>query len=124
MRSQLSVFAEDIPDIKDINFSDVLNYLRGLSPGMKSLISEVIRVAKLIVVCPATNATSERSFSALRRAKSYLQSTMKQLRLNNIMILHVHKDRTDDLNLAEVANEFVSVKEQRKAVFGNFVPAV
>ena len=49
---------------------------------------------------------------------------MKQLRLNNIMILHVHKDRTDDLNLAEVANEFVSVKEQRKAVFGNFVPAV
>ena len=40
------------------------------------------------------------------------------------MILHVHKDRTDDLNLAEVANEFVSVKEQRKAVFGNFVPAV
>ena len=124
LRSQLSIFSEDIPDIKDINFSDVLNYLRGLSPGMKSLISEVIRVAKLIVVCPATNATSERSFSALRRAKSYLQSTMKQLRLNNIMILHVHKDRTDDLNLAEVANEFVSVKEQRKAVFGNFVPAV
>ena len=91
---------------------------------MKRLISEVIRVAKLIVVLPATNATSERSFSALRRAKSYLQSTMKQLRLNNIMILHVHKDRTDDLNLAEVANEFVSVKEQRKAVFGNFVSAV
>ena len=49
---------------------------------------------------------------------------MKQLRLNNIMILHLHKDRTDDLNLTEVANEFVSVKEQRKAVFGNFVPAV
>ena len=124
LRSQLSIFAEDIPDIKDINFSDVLNYLRGLGPGMKRLISEVIRVAKLIVVCPATNATSERSFSALRRAKSYLQSTMKQLRLNNIMILHLHKDRTDDLNLTEVANEFVSVKEQRKAVFGNFVPAV
>ena len=91
---------------------------------MKRLISEVIRVAKLIVVCPATNATSERSFSALRRAKSYLQSTMNQLRLNNIMMLHVHKDRTDNLNLLEVANEFFSVKEQRKAVFGNYVPTV
>ena len=33
-------------------------------------------------------------------------------------------EKLDDLNLAEVANEFVSVKEQRKAVFGNFVPAV
>ena len=28
------------------------------------------------------------------------------------MILHVHKDRTDDLNLTEVANEFVSVKKK------------
>ena len=44
--------------------------------------------------------------------------------MNNIMMLHAHKERTDDLNLTEVANEFVSVKEQRKALFGNFVPAV
>ena len=71
-------------------------------------------------MCPATNATSERSFSALRRAKSYLQSTMKQERLNNIMMLHVHKDRTDSLDLREVANEFVSYREQRKTVFGKF----
>ncbi len=31
---------------------------------------------------PATNASSERSFSALRRVKSYLRSTMLQERLN------------------------------------------
>ena len=31
----------------------------------------------------ATNATSERSFSALQRVKTYLRSTTKQERLNH-----------------------------------------
>ena len=74
------------------------------------------------MVCRATNATSERSFSALRRAKSYLQSTMKQLRLNNIMMLHVHKTRTDSLDLVEVANEFVSFRDVRNSTFGTSGP--
>ena len=37
-------------------------------------------------------------------------------RLNHlkIMILHVHKDRTDALALVDVANDFVGEKENRK----------
>ena len=91
----------------ELTFSDIVSYLKSLSPGMKSLMSEVIRLTKLVLVSAATNSTSERSFSAMRRAKSYLQSTMLQSRLNNIMMLHVHKDRTDKLNLIDVANDFV-----------------
>ena len=87
---------------------------------MKSLMSEVIRLAKLVLVLAATNATSERSFSAMRRAKSYLQSTMLQVRLNNIMILHVHKDHTDNLNLVDVANDFVFGSDHRMQLFGRF----
>ena len=40
---------------------------------------------------PATNSTSERSFSALTCVKSYLRSTMKQEQLNYLMLQHVHK---------------------------------
>ena len=58
---------------------------------------------------PASNAMSERSFSTLRRVKTYLRSTMRQDRLNYLMILHVHKERTDALDLKEVANEFVGL---------------
>lgn len=99
---------------------DTLKYLRSVHIGMRQLMSEVFRVAQLIMVCPATNATSERSFSALRRAKSYLQSTMMQSRLNSILLLHVHKDRTDSLDLIEVANEFVSLRDVRKSTFDTF----
>ena len=66
--------------------------------------SEECVIFCIILVMPATNAVSERSFGALRRVKSYLRSTMTQRRLNNIMVLHAHKDHTDQLLLIEVGN--------------------
>ena len=77
-------------------------------------------LAKLIIVMPATNSSSERSFSAMRRVKSYLRSTMSQERLNNLMILHVHQDYTDTINLIDVANDFVCKSERRSQLFGHF----
>ena len=62
---------------------------------------------QLVMVMPATNATSERSFSALRRVKSYLRSTMGQEILNYLMLLHVHNDKTDKLDLKSTLNAFV-----------------
>ena len=78
---------------------------------MKGLLSQVFCLAKLVLVAAATNATSERSFSAMRRVKTYLRSTSGQMRTNNLMVLHVHKERTDSLDLVNVANEFVEGHE-------------
>ena len=83
------------------------SYLQQITPGERSLLSQVVLLMKLILVMPATNSTSERSFSALRRIKTYLRSTMKQKRLNSLMVSHVHKDLIDALDLSQVANEFV-----------------
>ena len=69
---------------------------------------------------PATNATSERSFSALRKLKTYLHSSMSQQRLNHLMLLHVHKERTDALDLEEAAGEFIVNSERRQRIFGAF----
>ena len=69
---------------------------------------------------PATNAVSERSFSTLRRIKTYLRSTMSQSKLNHLMILNIHQELTDGLNLIEVANDFVFEHEHRKQIFGTF----
>ena len=75
---------------------------------------------KLLLVMPATNASSERSFSALRQIKTYLQTTMSQQRLNSLMLLHVHKDKTDSLDLVQVGREFVVGREGRIRTFGDF----
>ena len=42
---------------------------------------------------------------------------MTQRRLNSLMILLVHKDKTDSHNLDQVANEFVDRKKTRVALF-------
>ena len=57
----------------------------------QQLLLEVVKLLILILVAPATNACSERCFSALRIVKTYLQSTMGQARLNHLLILHTHK---------------------------------
>ena len=76
------------------------------------------KLVKLLLVMPATNAESERSFSAVRRIKTYLRSTMSQQRLNHLMLLHVHKSYTDKLNLVDIANDFIADNEHRKRMFG------
>ncbi|KAJ8874176.1 hypothetical protein PR048_025018 [Dryococelus australis] len=73
------------------------------------------------MIVPASAASSERSFSALRRLKTYLRVTMKQKRLTHVMLLHVHKERTSVLNLNDIMREFISRKDERKALFGKVV---
>ena len=60
---------------------------------------QVVTLVKLVLVMPATNARSECSFSAMRRTKTYLRLTMLQECLNATIVLHVHKESTDALNL-------------------------
>ena len=119
LRTQLQIFGTKFIG-KSCSLKDILAFLRGLSDGQKAFFSQVCRVAQLIMVMPATNAASERSFSVLRRVKSYLRSTMTQLRLNNLMILHIYKEMLDDMDLKSIANEFVQGSEHRLSVFGNF----
>ena len=97
---------------------DIKEYLSPLTLAQRSLLSEVCQTAKLVFMMAATNATSERSFSTLRRVKFFLRSSMTQQRLNNLMILLVHKDLTDKPNLMDIANEFIRDSEHRLTVFG------
>ena len=83
----------------------------------RKLLGEISTLGKLLLVMPATNAVGERSFSALRRGKTYLSSTTGDSRLNHHMMLHVHKDETDVPTLVDVANDFVGKKENRKQLF-------
>lgn len=102
------------------DLQSVITYLETLTSVQKEFYSEVIKIVKLILVMPATNAVSERSFSALRRLKTWLRTTMTQTRLNWCMVLHIHKERTDSLSLASIGNEFVSRNNSRKKIFGHF----
>ena len=66
-----------------LQFCDIHKCFQSLPPAQLSLLSQMSLLVKLITIMPATNAVSERSASALRRVKTYLRSSMTQMRLNN-----------------------------------------
>ena len=83
--------------------------------------STACKLLQLLLVMPATNAMSERTFSALKRIKTYLRRTMMQARLNHLMIMHYHQDATDGLNMADVGNDYISANDSRLTTFARFV---
>jgi hypothetical protein len=77
-------------------------------------------VIKLYQLLPVTSASAERSFSALRRLKTYLRNSMRQGRLNHCAVVHTHQDIADDLDLRRVAEDFIAARDRRRIVFGHF----
>ena len=95
-------FENGVSDVKEL-----LDAFRNLDKAKRTLLSGVMKVVKLIIVLSATNAVSERSFSALKRVKTYLRSTTSANRLNHLMMLHVHKDNTDRLDNEDICSDFI-----------------
>ena len=103
-----------------INVKELVEFVQSLSATTKSFVPHVIVLAKTLLVMPATNAVSERSFSAMKRVKKYLRYTTSDCHLNHLIVLHVYKDSTGSLSMVEVANAFVERNDSRHPIFGVF----
>ena len=115
---QLKLLSNIFTSSQPVTVTDIARQLNS-SEGARVLIPDLVRLVKLALVVPATSASAERSFSALRRVKTYLRSTTEQGRLNHLLILHCHRDCVDQLDLKSVAQEFNKIKK-RSVFFGNF----
>ncbi|XP_025205923.1 zinc finger MYM-type protein 1-like [Melanaphis sacchari] len=62
----------------------------------------------------ATNCTAERSFSALKRVKSHLRSTLESDRLNATSILHIESEMLRSINYDDIIDDFATKKVRRK----------
>lgn len=72
--------------------------LESLVQCNKGLFPNIYILLKLLAVLPVSTATVERSFSTLRRIKSYLRNTTSENRSNGLALLSIHRDFyvTDD----------------------------
>jgi hypothetical protein len=64
-----------------------------------------------------SNASAERSFSALRRVKTFLRNRLTQEHLNHQLMLHVHKELNDCIDVVSIAKSFVSANAQAEGIF-------
>ena len=89
-----------------------------MSADCRAMFQQVETLVRLLLVVPASSAEAEWSFSALRRLKTWLRSTMTQSRLTHVCVLHVHNELVDTAVYRDVAKEFVRKNDNRQFVFG------
>lgn len=77
--------------------TDIVAVLQGMTPEVCCLFDRVKTVAQLLLLMPVSSAESERSFSSVRRLKTWRR-----------------------VNRKKIAEQFVSCKEGRKSTFGSF----
>lgn len=100
--------------------SEAATILQGMLPEVRGLFEQVEILVRLLLTVPASSAEAERSFSGLRRLKTWLRSTMTQSRLNSVAVCHIHKDKLDNLNRRLIAQQFIAAKERHRNTFGSF----
>ena len=108
------------PSVKKVTSIDTICEAMNSNSIYKEMLPTVHQIIRLYLTVPITSATSERTFSALRRLLTYLRSSMTEKRLNHCLLLHIHKELTDSMDLVVVAKEFIDLYDERKKYFGHF----
>ena len=116
LRLQLSMFHKKHAHIKHIHDATVV--FQKMVPEVRAMFDQVETLLRLLLVCPASSAEAERSFSGLRRLKTWLRSTMNQTRLNSVCICHIHQDLLDAIKINDLLNDFCSRSDVRMKLFG------
>ena len=75
---------------------------------MKQAFPDLLRLTCIALTVPVTSATAERSFSALKRIKTYLRSTMGQERLSHISIISIQRELSKFIDYDEVLDNFAT----------------
>ncbi|XP_025208308.1 zinc finger MYM-type protein 1-like [Melanaphis sacchari] len=78
----------------------------------KNVYPNVYKLLQVALTLPISSATCERSFSALRKIKTWLRVSMGQDRLTDLSILYIEKDLTKLINVNKVIDAFAE-KDRR-----------
>ena len=110
LKSTLRVKLTDVKTIRAL-----AEFLLIKHSELSSTFSEVITACLLYLTLPVTVASADRSFSKLKIIKTYLRSTMCQVRLSSLGILSIESQRLNNLN-ADYYRQFCRCKVSSKAL--------
>ena len=100
--------AEDLPetllDLTKFAFEHVLVF---------AILSNALKIA---VTLPISSASAERSFSAMKRIKSWLRASMGNERLSDLAVINVIMEITENVKPDDVIDEFAARGNRRLAL--------
>lgn len=115
-RDEINKIVESKAGNDRLTLKDIVDYLRE-KPQLRIVLPELVKLIRLILLVPGSSCSNERSFSTLRRLKSWLRSTMLQQRLNDISICNIYKDLLDSIDIDKIMDLFILKCDLRKRTF-------
>ena len=82
---------------KSSNLSLLADIPRTLD-ATKHLYPNIYVILKVLLTMPVSTASAERSFSVMKRLKTYLRNTMGTERMTSLALLNIYKDRSVDID--------------------------
>ena len=79
----------------------------------QKLLSSVMKLAQINLLATMSAVSAERSVSVQRRIKHYSWNRMAEKRYNNLMMLNIHKEKTDAIDLIKIARDFAQRSDRR-----------
>ena len=93
---------------KDMDsISDVIRELYLLEDAFPTL----LKLLQICLTIPVSTAECERSFSAMKRIKTYLRTTMSDERLSDLAILSIEKEISSKLVIDDIIDKFASIRK-------------
>ncbi|XP_077972701.1 zinc finger MYM-type protein 1-like [Styela clava] len=72
----------------------------------------VYTAIQIVMTLPATTVEAERSFSCMKRVKTWLRSSMTSNRLSDLCVLHCHREMVTEEKINRVVSSIVSGKRR------------
>lgn len=81
-----------------------------------STFSNVETLLRIYLSIPISNASGERSFSTLKRVKSYLRNSINQENLSSLALLNVENEVLENIDSNEIINKFAEMKIRKRKI--------
>ena len=91
------------------SFDDLFKALQ----GEPKCYGSVTKLMKIALTLPLTSTSAERAFSKLKLIKSRLRSTMKQERLESLILMSVEDDLLEELDSENLVQAFVDMAPRK-----------
>lgn len=115
LKNELSFIYAD-PQFKNCELEKIITNLN--DNDTKDIFKEAYKLFSLILTIPSTSCSVERSFSCLKRVKTYLRNSISQDRLNNLALISIEKELLHSLSesvplVEDIIDKFASLKERK-----------
>ncbi|XP_074343029.1 uncharacterized protein LOC141680812 [Apium graveolens] len=115
LQCELQHYGLDVPVHPDLkNLSTLGDLCHGLvTTGKTDMYPLVDRLLRLALTLPASTATSERAFSAMKIVKTSLRNRMEDEFLRDYLIVYIEKEIAETISAEEIIDSFYLIKERR-----------